>query len=162
MRDRLRKIGAWLVHMRERLLDPPAGAFPGPRPDELLWLGACMLSGIPTLLGAPPTSVVDALLWAPLLYVWAAALVALPIILVWTSLARWRGVDGQGLIEAAVMFRRASRLLAIACLVYIVSAATRAGWAAAIVAGMAGGFALARLWRSYEMGRWLARYRIRP
>jgi hypothetical protein len=143
-----------LVSLRERLLDAPIGAMPAPRPDELFLCTACILAGIPTLLGAPPQSIVEAVLWWPLRYVWAGSLTLWPAIVIWTSLARWMG---RNQVNAAIVHRFASILLAWTCIAYGVAVLAVGGWGAAVAAGFVLAFAVMRLWRAYEMRRWLIR-----
>lgn len=147
---------AWVavVTWRERLLDTPADAMPAPRPDELFLCFACIVAAMPTLLGAAPRSIAEAVLWMPLRYVWALSLVIWPAVIVWTSLARWMNRDQ---ITAATWHRVASHLLAWTCVAYVIAVLAAGGWGASVAAAFVLAFAAMRWWRAYEMRRWLAR-----
>lgn len=160
MRGRVKGIYARILALRDTFLNPPEGAYPAPRPDELIMCTLCLLSGIPTLLGQPPASI-DAVLWSPLRYVWATAIVILPMVIIWTSLARWRGLTGQKLVDSGEAFRQASKMLALASFAYAVALMSFSGLTSAVAFGLLIGFGLGRFWRAYEMGRWLGYVRSR-
>jgi hypothetical protein len=159
MRDRAENLITRLLLLRDKLLDPPFGAYPAPRPDELIMCVLCLLSGFPTLFGNAPVSI-EAALWPPLRYVWAVALILLPVVIIWTSLARWRGQTDLELIDSGESFRQASRMLALAAFSYAICLLWFTGITASVAIALLFGFGLGRLWRSFEMGRWLKHVRL--
>lgn len=148
MANRIRNLWRRILDRLLTPADPTQG-----RPDEVMWCTICVLSGLPTLFGAPPASL-NTLLPSAFVYAWAAALVMCGGSIVGATF--WMGDR----IKAALVHRAASVAMGCAGTAYALTVLATAGSVAAFAGGITIAFSAARFIRAYQVHRWLNEYRI--